>query len=67
MLRVHCASCLLAPDAVENVPAATAAEGDVRPADVRRLYPHDVALWKRHCARREDGVSHAKWRSIREL
>ena len=29
------------------------------------MYPQDVGLWKRHCARREDGIGRDAWRKVR--
>ena len=66
VLRVHCSQCLLDEGAAENVPAAAPArDGELRAADVRRLFPQDVLLWRRHCARREDGVPRDTWRRVR--
>jgi len=66
VLRVHCAQCLLDEGAAENVPAAAPArDGELRAADVRRLFPEDVLLWRQHCARREDGVPRDTWRRVR--
>ena len=57
------ATCLLDEHAAENVPAPAPAAGDeLRAAGLRRLYPQDVGLWKRHCARREDGIGRNAWR-----
>ena len=46
------------------MPAPAPAAGDeLRAAGLRRLYPQDVGLWKRHCARREDGIGRDAWRN----
>ena len=48
------------------MPAPAPAAGDeLRAAGLRRLYPQDVGLWKRHCARREDGIGRDAWRKVR--